>query len=104
MTQIRQSRRGINCILTFLLLFVIDYARPCSMFKISLFGKTMVGNNEDAWSGNVCCGTLLPAIPEQLSSIPSDLEHGQLCSASVFIRLLDSIHYILILRIFVSGL
>jgi hypothetical protein len=35
--------------LTLLLLFVIDYARPCSMFKITLFGKTMVGNNEDAW-------------------------------------------------------
>ena len=52
MTQIRQSRHGIGCILTFLLLFVIDYARPCSMFKITLFGKTMVGNNEDAWRVN----------------------------------------------------
>jgi hypothetical protein len=42
----------IKIIPTFLLLFVVDYARPCSMFKITLFGKTMVGNNEDAWRVN----------------------------------------------------
>lgn len=47
--QIRNTNRGVRCMLTLLLLFVIDYARPCSMFKITLFGKTMVGNNEDAW-------------------------------------------------------
>jgi hypothetical protein len=52
MIQIHQNRRAIGCILTFLLLFVIDYARPCSMFKITVFGKTMVGNNEDAWRVN----------------------------------------------------
>ena len=39
-------------IFTLLLLFVVDYARPCSMFKITLLGKTMVGNNEDAWRVN----------------------------------------------------
>lgn len=38
--------------LTVFLLFVINDARPCSMFKITLFGKTMVGNNEDAWRKN----------------------------------------------------
>lgn len=33
-----------------LLLFLpLGFARPCSMFKITLYGKTMVGNNEDAW-------------------------------------------------------
>jgi hypothetical protein len=38
--------------LCFLLLLVGDYARPCSMFKITFGGKTMVGNNEDAWREN----------------------------------------------------
>ena len=32
-----------------LLLLPLGFARPCSMFKITLYGKTMVGNNEDAW-------------------------------------------------------
>ena len=52
MTRIYRNKSGINCILTFLLLLMVDYARPCSMFKITLFGKTMVGNNEDAWRRN----------------------------------------------------
>jgi hypothetical protein len=38
--------------LCFLLLLVVDFARPCSMFKITFGGKTMVGNNEDAWREN----------------------------------------------------
>lgn len=42
----------IKIIPTLLLLLVVDYARPCSMFKITIFGKTMVGNNEDAWRVN----------------------------------------------------
>jgi hypothetical protein len=52
MARIQKTKRSISCILTLLLLFVIDYARPCSMFKITIFGKTMVGNNEDAWRVN----------------------------------------------------
>jgi hypothetical protein len=32
-----------------LLLLPLGFARPCSMFKITLYGKTMLGNNEDAW-------------------------------------------------------
>ena len=44
-----RNKSSIRCILALLLLLVVDYARPCSMFKITLFGKTMVGNNEDAW-------------------------------------------------------
>jgi hypothetical protein len=52
MAQMQKTKRSLCCVLTLLLLFVIDYARPCSMFKITLFGKTMVGNNEDAWRVN----------------------------------------------------
>jgi hypothetical protein len=52
MIRIQNTNAGIRCMLTLLLLFAIDYARPCSMFKITLFGKTMVGNNEDAWRLN----------------------------------------------------
>jgi hypothetical protein len=53
MALMQKSIRSIRCLFTLLLLlFVIDYARPCSMFKITLFGKTMVGNNEDAWRVN----------------------------------------------------
>lgn len=52
MAQIHRHQRGISCIFTLLLLLVVDYAQPCSMFKITLFGKTMVGNNEDAWRVN----------------------------------------------------
>lgn len=44
--------RGAGCVLCFLLLLVGDYARSCSMFKITFGGKTMVGNNEDAWREN----------------------------------------------------
>jgi hypothetical protein len=35
-----------------LLLLVVVPVRPCSMFKITFGGKTMVGNNEDAWREN----------------------------------------------------
>jgi hypothetical protein len=52
MAQMQKTKRSLCCVLTLLLLFVIDYARPCSMFKITLLGKTMVGNNEDAWRVN----------------------------------------------------
>lgn len=52
MIRIHHINPGVRCVLTLLLLFVIDYARPCSMFKITVFGKTMVGNNEDAWRVN----------------------------------------------------
>lgn len=38
--------------LCILLLLVGDNALPCSMFKITFGGKTMVGNNEDAWREN----------------------------------------------------
>ncbi len=38
--------------LCFLLLLVVMPVRPCSMFKITFGGKTMVGNNEDAWREN----------------------------------------------------
>jgi hypothetical protein len=38
--------------LCFLLLLVVVPVRPCSMFKITFGGKTMVGNNEDAWREN----------------------------------------------------
>jgi hypothetical protein len=34
---------------TSLLLLPLGFVHPCSMFKITLYGKTMVGNNEDAW-------------------------------------------------------
>jgi len=32
----------------FIISFVVE-ARPCSMYKITVNGKTMVGNNEDSW-------------------------------------------------------
>ena len=35
--------------LTILMLLLTGIANSCSMFKITLYGKTMVGNNEDAW-------------------------------------------------------
>jgi len=34
------------------LLLLTQTAIPCSMFKITLHGKTLVGNNEDAWRVN----------------------------------------------------
>jgi hypothetical protein len=52
MIRLHNTNASIRCILTLLLLFAIDYARPCSMFKITFLGKTMVGNNEDAWRVN----------------------------------------------------
>jgi len=36
-------------LLTVLILFSVDCAFPCSMYKITVNGKTMVGCNEDAW-------------------------------------------------------
>jgi hypothetical protein len=36
----------------FIQLSASKQALPCSMFKITLYGKTMVGNNEDAWRVN----------------------------------------------------
>jgi hypothetical protein len=35
--------------LILLLLMPVQWAMPCSMFKVTRYGKTMVGNNEDAW-------------------------------------------------------
>jgi hypothetical protein len=32
--------------------FMISNSYPCSMFKITMHGKTMVGNNEDYWNPN----------------------------------------------------
>lgn len=32
--------------------FLISHSYPCSMFKITKHGKTMVGNNEDYWNPN----------------------------------------------------
>ncbi|HTR28394.1 MAG TPA: hypothetical protein VMH27_03940 [Puia sp.] len=46
------SFRLLRYAVTILLLLVADYCRPCSMFKITVFGKTLVGNNEDAWRVN----------------------------------------------------
>jgi len=39
-------------VFTSLLLLPLGFVHPCSMFKITLYGKTMVGNNEDAWRVN----------------------------------------------------
>ena len=36
-------------LLTFLILFAIEYSSSCSMYKITFGGKTIVGCNEDAW-------------------------------------------------------
>jgi hypothetical protein len=44
--------RGAGCVICLLLLLVVVPVRPCSMFKITFGGKTMVGNNEDAWREN----------------------------------------------------
>src|ERR1700722_9863364 len=43
---------GAGCVICLLLLLVVAPVRPCSMFKITFGGKTMVGNNEDAWREN----------------------------------------------------
>ncbi|MFK7784579.1 MAG: hypothetical protein AB8B56_05680, partial [Crocinitomicaceae bacterium] len=39
----------ITAILFILFLSCIDQISACSMYKVTLEGKTMVGNNEDAW-------------------------------------------------------
>ncbi len=36
-------------ILTFLTVLFAETAFPCSMYKVTVNGKTMVGNNEDSW-------------------------------------------------------
>ncbi|NII29697.1 hypothetical protein HB364_31760 [Pseudoflavitalea sp. X16] len=46
------KKYSILCLLILSLLLVADQASPCSMFKITINGKTMVGNNEDAWRTN----------------------------------------------------
>ena len=38
--------------LIILMLLSTSIANSCSMFKITMYGKTMVGNNEDAWRLN----------------------------------------------------
>ncbi len=47
------TKKKLSCIL--FLLLTIAFAKPifgCSLFKITHAGKTMVGNNEDAWRYN----------------------------------------------------
>ncbi len=36
-------------VLTLIAVLCFDNAFPCSMYKITANGKTMVGNNEDSW-------------------------------------------------------
>jgi hypothetical protein len=41
--------KSIKIVFTLLLLLSINIANPCSMYKVTKNGKTMVGCNEDAW-------------------------------------------------------
>lgn len=45
----RKSRILKLCVLALLLLFYIEKGFSCSMYKVTVNGKTMVGNNEDSW-------------------------------------------------------
>ncbi len=46
-----KSNNQVFKIITFLICILLMRVSvfPCSMFKITMYGKTMVGNNEDAW-------------------------------------------------------
>lgn len=44
--------RSLSVLLTIIITLSYFPATSCSMFKITLYGKTMAGNNEDAWKIN----------------------------------------------------
>jgi len=41
--------KNAKILLTLLFLFSVNFGKPCSMYKVTKNGKTMVGCNEDAW-------------------------------------------------------
>lgn len=41
--------RNFKIILTLLFILSVNFGKPCSMYKVTKNGKTMVGCNEDAW-------------------------------------------------------
>ncbi|MDO6432771.1 hypothetical protein Q4E93_19345 [Flavitalea sp. BT771] len=48
------KKKHLACLFLLIQLLASEQTLPCSMFKITLYGKTMVGNNEDAWRVNSC--------------------------------------------------
>ena len=48
----RKPRQSTLLLIVAGIFILSPQAIPCSMFKITLYGKTMVGNNEDAWQLN----------------------------------------------------